>query len=508
MKRGQITAEFIFAAGIIMVLFLILVTLVVEKQSEIHFTKDLLEKRSECLRFANLLSSVYAAGPGTTLNTKTNYLITIYNDSSIGVRDIENSTELRTRVAVTVGEAGETTQVFYDRVNDALEPVWYKACFSDIDSSGCQSSGANVNYSLIPYNISQLICTDLNNYNIVYIEDSHFAWNANCSGQNYTQVLEDWVSLGNTLITAEHLMCREQTSGSYTSTSYRCNPPGSNGDRWHVFGKDLYQLSGVYGNIATVGSIPDPAFFPNLANGESYDFEEPSYVRLNNTRAESEGFTFVDGFTSSTTCICNSASDRCASHTGSVSNIANATWTVNVTGQFEVRMRYCGENDGNDNWTVYHNNIQLTNWTTSSAQPSWTYRSLGTLTLSSGDTIRLSCKRGTSNSNCRTDFLDLIPADGSTTVARYDANAQPAILYWNYGSGRIFYFGDFQVGGGEQTAFSDIIAELIELVNEIYYTPGYKETFCTHTGVLEVGKEVTNRIRIQNVDGAVRISSI
>ncbi|MFA4886626.1 MAG: hypothetical protein WC595_00265 [Candidatus Nanoarchaeia archaeon] len=509
--KGQITTEFLFAFGMLFVLFIGGMVFVAEKKSDLRITKQVLDKRDECLRFSNLVSAVATSGSGTVLNTETDYLIKIYNESVIGVTELENSSTVETRIAVVVSEAGETTQTFYDSVNTVLTPAWYKNCYSDIDSAGCQSTGADVNYSLIPLDLSDLICTDLNNYNVMYVEDSHIQSTAQCSGNvTYLQKLENWVAQGNILIGAEHLMCREQSSGTYALTSYRCNPPGSNGDAWSMFGKTVYQRGGAYGNPVTVLVTPDPAFFPTLTQGQTYDFEESSYVfDPNVTVVQGESMTFTTGYESSVSCQCSSPSGgSCARHSGSTNTPANASWISTVTGTYEVRIKYCGESDGTDNWAVYKNNTFLTNWSSVNNEPDWNEKIIGGVSLTAGEPLKINCDKGTANSYCRLDLIKVRPSYGAVVVASYDEDTEPAIAYWEYGAGKVFYFGDFQVGGGQQTVYSDMIAELIEKASATFFTAGSEEVLCTHVAPMRWGGEYSSRIKIENANGRIMMTNL
>ena len=510
MKKAQVSIEIITLIGLLVVFYIIINVISQSKKLEISNTETFLEKRNECLKLSNLISSVYASGDGTLINTTTSYVLTIYNTTYIGIRNLENATEVKTSIAILASEAGETTQTFYDVANQQLRPNWYKNCFSDIDQSGCQSSGDDVNYSLISANLSDLICNDLNKYNVIYLEDPHLQDNATCGNKTYLTKIQDWVSAGNSLITAEHIMCREQSSGSYASTSYRCNPSGYNSDIWTVFSNKLHQQGGSFGNGVTVTANPDPTFFPDLNLNDKFDFEENSYVEQGGeVKKESESMSLVGGFTSTSSCICNSPSNgNCIRHEGSTIIAANATWVSNITGTYELSVNYCGENDGDDNWTFYKNNQLIDNWLTSGGEPNWETRTIQNFYINSGDTIKLSCDRGTSNSYCRSDYIKFTPVNQSfNVVGKYDADLEPAILYWNYGSGKVFYFGDFQVASA-QNQYSQIISEVIKGAYSLLLNPKLGEEICSLQSNIDSVGEFSGNIMIRNSNNRIILKNV
>ncbi|MBS3125967.1 hypothetical protein J4453_00800 [Candidatus Woesearchaeota archaeon] len=514
MKRSQISTEFLFSIGIIMFIFLILLAFIMARQNDVRDTQSFVNRQNECLKIASLLASLSETGDGSVARIDTPYFITFFEDGLIKVEEILNMSQAETKIAVLVSEAGETRQTFYDTVTERLAPAWYKTCFSDIDSAGCQSSGDDVDYALIGPDLDDLIA-EIGNYNVLYLEDSHLQYNAQYGGDTYLEILENWVSDGNILILSEHSMCREQSSGSYPSTSYRCNPSGYNDDVWSIAGVGLHQLGGTYGNTVTVVQQPDPAFFPNLDLGENFDFEERSYIEfgISPGTIESEDASLSGGFDDTTNCVCDTPSTsggECIRHTGSTSIAANATFTFGLeSGTYDLTVRYCGESDGNDQWWLYLNGVQQDNWMSTDEEPDWQDRTLQDVALSNGDQIRIRCDRGTSNSYCRSDFVQFTLQEeqpAQEVVAQYNSNSQPAIAYWDYGSGKVFYFGDFQVGGGEQEEYSSIIADLIEKASG-YVTPK-KKTEATCVAPLKgLSYEVTGEIGLRNDKGVLSVEN-
>lgn len=517
MRKSQISIEFMFTLGIIFFIFLIIFGFIINRRTEVKETEDYLEKRAECMKISSMISSVFAGGDGTIAKTKTKYLITIFNYSLINVEEIEDISTVENKIAVLASEAGETSQTFYDVITNKLDPDWYKICFSDISGDGCQkwtSDGLEEDtWDSIDNDIHDLIETIYDNpnaYQTIYLEDSTMQYNAIYNDKTYLEILQDWVAGGNIIILSEHVMCREGSSGSYPSTSYRCNPPGYNSDVWDIFDVELHQLGGSFGNDVTVIIEPDLDIFPNLDKDDTFDFEEESYIEELSVSSieESEDLGMVGGFTDTTNCICSSPSNGyCIRHVGSTVIPANTTWTSDLEGNYNIKIVYCGENDGNDEWWVYKNDQQIDNWVTS-YQSDWQERTIESVHLSVGDELKLSCDRGTSSSYCRSDYIEFElyppPEPEFIVVAEYDNNNKPAIVYWDYGDGKVFYFGDFQVEIN-QGEYSDIISDVIERGYYSITTKPGKES-CSLQAKSPY-YQVTGNITIKNRNGLIIITN-
>ncbi len=115
MKRAQVSMEFMFAVGIILTLFLIILAFSYGRQKEIKETEEHLKTNAECQRIANLISSLHIAGPGTKVSTKINYKLYVYNTtygseivvepkniSCFYIADIENNTRLTAGQSVKI----------------------------------------------------------------------------------------------------------------------------------------------------------------------------------------------------------------------------------------------------------------------------------------------------------------------------------------------------------------------------------------------------------------------
>jgi hypothetical protein len=267
--KGQISSELLLGVGIIMALFILISIFSLNKQIDLKKRNEQIDKRDECLKFANLINSVYINGPGTEVKTKTKYLITTFNSSLISISDLENISE--NKIAILVSESGPSNIDFYNKANSQLNPDWYKVCFADIgNSSNCDAApwiDSNINNTL------DILLENINNYTTIYLENPNLH-------ENNLQILEEWVSQGNSLIISRHLMCREQSTGTYPNTSYKCNPDGTyNNDRWHVFNVLLYQKDSAWGypkswNVEVNQSNEAFALFP----GDKLSFKNRPYV--------------------------------------------------------------------------------------------------------------------------------------------------------------------------------------------------------------------------------------
>lgn len=83
MKKAQISSEFLFTAGIIVFIFLIILGFSIERRLEIGKTESELNKRNECFKISNLITSAFINGEGSSINTKINHDVSIISQSKI-----------------------------------------------------------------------------------------------------------------------------------------------------------------------------------------------------------------------------------------------------------------------------------------------------------------------------------------------------------------------------------------------------------------------------------------
>ena len=91
MKKAQMSMEFLFAIGLIFLIFLILMIVVFDKQIETRESKLTLEKLSECQRIANIITALASSNDGTMVEIKTDYYITVTSSGSIFVNDVNTT---------------------------------------------------------------------------------------------------------------------------------------------------------------------------------------------------------------------------------------------------------------------------------------------------------------------------------------------------------------------------------------------------------------------------------
>jgi len=433
-----------------------------------------------------------------------------------------------------------------------------EVCFVDIGSgAGCQqwqTPGITVpTWNSILKTEDDLIA-EIGNYTVIYLEDAHLRYDATYGGKTYLQIIQEWVANGGIIIMAEHVMCREQSSGTFGTTSYQCNPPGYNSDVWSIFGNKIHQRSGSYGNDLTVIIDPPEEYFPNLHKGDVYDFEENSYIEFlsgNYTQAYTGALTGAysssGGSYSSTSRDDNSywyvgsisSSENISAYAELTFNISNLTIQKRDIQNINLSIKYChdgsnsapaacdgdaAEGDAQGIQTAEIYNYSGSVWQSMGALRTndsgneilSSYTPSGNLSdfVSNTKLIRARYKMGYYNGNSEDSFLVIdyasinITANNmkqATTVATYDSDSYPAIVYWDYGLGKVFYFGDFQVATG-QTDYSEKIAELIERVYYVFFVPKTTELSCGYTGKVFTIGQFTDKMSIKNIKNEVYIT--
>lgn len=85
-KKGQISIEFLFSIGIVLVIFIMLIFLSFEKTKEVRGIEKILDKKAECIRMANMISGVFSLGPGAEKTSYTDYRIYARNNTVLEVQ--------------------------------------------------------------------------------------------------------------------------------------------------------------------------------------------------------------------------------------------------------------------------------------------------------------------------------------------------------------------------------------------------------------------------------------
>lgn len=91
MKKAQMSMEFLFAIGLIFLIFLMLLAVIVERQYDTRISKLTLEKLSECQRVANIITALASSNDGTKVEINTGYYLNVFYSGIIFAND-NNST--------------------------------------------------------------------------------------------------------------------------------------------------------------------------------------------------------------------------------------------------------------------------------------------------------------------------------------------------------------------------------------------------------------------------------
>lgn len=88
-KKAQGGVEFIFAVGIVLLIFLALLFISIDKRNEVKDAEDFIDKRNECIKVANSISTVFNYG-GSEVHLSTKYLIGLPYGGAVEVSGIKN----------------------------------------------------------------------------------------------------------------------------------------------------------------------------------------------------------------------------------------------------------------------------------------------------------------------------------------------------------------------------------------------------------------------------------
>jgi hypothetical protein len=86
-KKGQISTEVIYSVGVMVVIFLLLTGITFNRRMDVRKSDDYLNKRTECLKISNTVSSLSSSGDGTQRTISITYNVTITNQSRIIVSE-------------------------------------------------------------------------------------------------------------------------------------------------------------------------------------------------------------------------------------------------------------------------------------------------------------------------------------------------------------------------------------------------------------------------------------
>lgn len=85
MKKAQASTEFLVLFGTALFIFVLMLGFSMARNAEFQNAENIISLGSECSRISNIMSGVYAGGPGTQANVKTGNLVSLDNSSTISV---------------------------------------------------------------------------------------------------------------------------------------------------------------------------------------------------------------------------------------------------------------------------------------------------------------------------------------------------------------------------------------------------------------------------------------
>jgi len=86
--KGQVSIEFMFAIGVMVLFFLGILAVGIQKGTEIRDTRLQLEQEHVCAQIAHAITQAYLGGEGTALRMRAERTITVRDDTSIFVDDV------------------------------------------------------------------------------------------------------------------------------------------------------------------------------------------------------------------------------------------------------------------------------------------------------------------------------------------------------------------------------------------------------------------------------------
>lgn len=122
-EKGQISTEFIFSLGIVLVVFLMMIYLSSEKTKEVKDIERTLEKKAECTRIANFMSGVFALGPGAEKTSHTSMRVYVRNDTVVEIQrkgHTQNEPAVQCRFSAMSYERNFTGDFKISNINNAI----------------------------------------------------------------------------------------------------------------------------------------------------------------------------------------------------------------------------------------------------------------------------------------------------------------------------------------------------------------------------------------------------
>jgi len=79
-KKSQVSLEFLFAIGIVLFIFILILAFNFERKGQVRKLNDQTSLQSECFKLSSSITSAYIAGEGFNLTTEIKYNATVFAD--------------------------------------------------------------------------------------------------------------------------------------------------------------------------------------------------------------------------------------------------------------------------------------------------------------------------------------------------------------------------------------------------------------------------------------------
>ena len=83
MKRSQTSIEFIFAIGMVLLIFLFIMGVAFNKSIDVNRIKRTIETKDTCTKFSSAIMNAFLHGNGTRINLKLDYNATTFPNSRL-----------------------------------------------------------------------------------------------------------------------------------------------------------------------------------------------------------------------------------------------------------------------------------------------------------------------------------------------------------------------------------------------------------------------------------------
>ncbi|MBD3319217.1 DNRLRE domain-containing protein [Candidatus Woesearchaeota archaeon] len=211
--------------------------------------------------------------------------------------------------------------------------------------------------------------------------------------------------------------------------------------------------------------------------GTNYSMSENITMAVDESYEAEENLSLSGGYETTTSCICASPSGGSCIRDAdayTASEFANVSFTSLLpTGIYNITYYHCPENDGDDIWKVYSDDVERDSYTTAGGEV-WTSRTVADVPLANGEELVFGCSRGSASSYCRMDYFTIEAPGGEVTyvldhnTTGESGTAQYTIFANDTSNNKDSETGSYQVLGG----IVDFFDSLGEYVNATYVIGG------------------------------------